>query len=242
MADPNQVCMRCHMVTADRWDVFYRMPPCGTVAEIRAPHRNTRPSSTSTSGELVVDDLGDIDCVGCHMPLVERAVAPGSATRPVRRHLWRGGHDPEMVKGGLTITLSHAAATTARTREVVLTIANTGAAHYLPTGTPDRHLTVELRLLDRDDQVVKEARHTLKRTVMWRPFIADLWDTRLPHGDVRRYRFAYRSAEGAAPFTVEAVVRYHLLDERRRMRIGYENAEPIAYEVFRKRLPAVEPG
>jgi len=35
---------------------------------------------------------------------------------------------------------------------------------------------------------------------------------------------------------VEAVVRYHLLDETRRRRIGYENQEPIAYEVFRQRL------
>jgi hypothetical protein len=27
-------------------------------------------------------------------------------------------------------------------------------------------------------------------------------------------------------------VRYHLLDEKRRARIGYENREPIAYEVY----------
>jgi hypothetical protein len=237
MENPNQVCLRCHLVTATRWDVFYRLPPCGTVAEIRAAHGTNRPASSGESGELVVDDLADIDCVGCHMPLAARAVVDGGVARPVRRHLWRGGHDPAMVKSGLTITLEHAPMTAARTRRVTLTIANVGAAHYLPTGTPDRHLTVDLRLLDRDDRVVKAARHTLKRTVMWRPFIVDLWDTRLRPGEERRYGFDYRSEAGRAPYAVEAVVRYHLLDERRRKRIGYENTEPIAYEVFRERRP-----
>jgi len=40
------------------------------------------------------------------------------------------------------------------------------------------------------------------------------------------------------------VVRYHLLDEARRARIGCGNTEPIAYEVFRSRIalrPATEP-
>ena len=43
---------------------------------------------------------------------------------------------------------------------------------------------------------------------------------------------------------VEAVVRYHLLDEARRKRIDYNNEEPIAYDVFRKQLPlsAINPG
>jgi hypothetical protein len=31
-------------------------------------------------------------------------------------------------------------------------------------------------------------------------------------------------------------VRYHLLDEKRRKRIGYENKAPIVYEVFRQTL------
>ena len=33
-------------------------------------------------------------------------------------------------------------------------------------------------------------------------------------------------------YMVEAVVRYHLLDEKRRKCISYENRELIAYELF----------
>jgi hypothetical protein len=115
-----------------------------------------------------------------------------------------------------------------------LTLANTGAAHYLPTGTPDRHLTVDLRALDERGEVLDEERHTLQRTVMWRPFIVDLWDSRLPRGQPRAYELDVPGAGDAA--TVEAEVRYHLLAESRRKRIGYRNTTPIHYEVFRRQI------
>jgi len=95
---------------------------------------------------------------------------------------------------------------------------------------------VDLRLLDSNGRVLKEQHHTLKRSVMWRPFIIDLWDTRLPRWQPRRYEFSVPPDDGQPPVTVEAVVRYHLLDEKRRLRIGYENREPIAYEIFRQEL------
>ncbi len=80
----------------------------------------------------------------------------------------------------------------------------------------------------------------LKRTLMWRPFIVDLWDTRLPRNRPRLYTLEYLR-RGSPPATaVEAIVRYHLLDEARRKRIGCENTEPIAYEIFRKRAALPE--
>ena len=118
-------------------------------------------------------------------------------------------------------------------RRVTFTIVNTGAAHYLPTGTPDRHLSVQLRLLDSHWEVVEQEEHLIKRTILWRPFIIDLWDTRLPRWQPHSYHLEVnRNSKAVA---VEVVVRYHLLAESRRKRIGYENTQPIAYEVFRQR-------
>jgi hypothetical protein len=61
---------------------------------------------------------------------------------PDRRHLWRGIHDPEMVKSGVRITL-----TTGRARhrpgdrlQATLTIANTAVGHYFPTYVTPRVL------------------------------------------------------------------------------------------------------
>jgi hypothetical protein len=67
---------------------------------------------------------------------------------------------------------------------------------------------------------------------MWRPFTIDLWDTRLPRWQPRSYEFSFPVKSNMNPAAIEAVVRYHLLDERRRKRINYQNKDPIAYEVF----------
>jgi hypothetical protein len=94
---------------------------------------------------------------------------------------------------------------------------------------------MNVALFDGNDMIVKEKRYVIKRTVMWRPFIIDLRDTRLPHLDPRHYSIEFSVKDET--MVIEAVVRYHLLDEQRRRRIGYENQEPIAYDVFRQRLP-----
>ncbi|HKZ46248.1 MAG TPA: multiheme c-type cytochrome, partial [Thermodesulfobacteriota bacterium] len=218
MTDPNQACVRCHVVSGKRWDTFFRMPPCGTVAEIKS------------TGEI------EMKCVQCHMPELQRSIVAGGKVRITRRHLWRGGHDTDTVKNGLQVKLQEQAAAPGK-RKYTLTLANIGAAHYLPTGTPDRHLTVDLRLLDMNGKIVKKQHYTLKRTILWRPFIIEFGDTRLPYLKSRTYTTAFSTNGRNAPKVFEVVIRYHLLAESRRKRIGYEGKEPISYEIFYRKSP-----
>jgi hypothetical protein len=246
LTDPNQVCVRCHVVGGERWDTFFRFPPCGTVAEIRATAayepggRKQGPGAQAVpagrSGEIVASDIAGLGCVDCHMPLVERLVVAAGQAQRRRQHLWRGGHDPAMVKSALEMQLEEVPAPSPDERRVRLTLTNVGAAHYVPTGTPDRHLTVGLRLLDANGTIIKEEKALIRRTILWRPFIVDLWDTRLPRGQSRTYTVDYAIGAGPQPAAAEAVVRYYLVDEKRRRRIGYENADPVSYEVFRQRI------
>lgn len=268
LEDPNQVCVRCHIVEGERWDTFFRFPPCGTVAEIESTlatvpdkqdlenllrlmeERKTGKKSSigetsgfqasevttsGKSGEVTASDTRVLGCVQCHMPLARRPLVEGGVVRDTRQHLWRGGHDPDMVKKALTIDFAETQQPGQGSRVFQLTLANTGAAHYVPTGTPDRHLTIHLRLLNEQGGVLDEQTHTIKRTVMWRPFIVDLRDTRLARWQPRRFDLEI-PVDGSA-VTVEAEVRYHLLAERRRKRIGYENRTPINYTVFHKKIP-----
>jgi hypothetical protein len=168
------------------------------------------------------------------MPLVERPLVENGPVRRTRQHLWRGGHDPEMVKNALTIDFTEEQRPRQDSRVFQLTLTNTGAAHYVPTGTPDRHLTVHLRVLDKTGVVTDEQNHSIKRTVMWRPFIVDLWDNRLARWQPRRYELEVPVDSSAVK--VEAEIRYHLLAESRRKRIGYENRTPINYSVFREQI------
>jgi hypothetical protein len=204
-------CLQCHVVTGKRWDTFYAIPPCGTVAEIKK------------GGQ-------EVDCIGCHMTAIVRPAATGTAAREGRRHLFLGGHEPERVKQALRIEHKLEAG------ELVVTLTNTGVAHYLPTGTPDRHLTLELRLLGSSGQVLAEKVYTMKRYILWRPFIVDLRDTRLPYGEPREFRFSVVRRGSDIPAAVDLTVRYHLLDEARRRKIGYNNAEPIAYPIYHEQI------
>jgi hypothetical protein len=208
-------CHICHVVSGNRWDTFYRFPPCGTVAEIR--------------------EGGNVpNCVRCHMPAVTRPAADGGAPRQGGGHLFRGGHSPDMVKPAVDVQYRRQDKGEKTTFTFVLT--NVGAHHYLPTGTPDRHLTLELRLLDSHDREIDGETFKMIRTILWRPFIVDLWDTRLPYQEPREYTWSFSRDRDPKPAVLDATVRYHLLEESRRRRIGYENETPIAYPIFRERI------
>ena len=214
-----KTCQKCHVVPGKKWDTFFRVPPCGTVAEIQEGGRA-------------------IDCIACHMPAVTRPVTHGMKERKGGRHLFRGGHDPDMVKSALTV--SHEIETGPRETRFVLTLTNTGTDHYLPTGTPDRHLTLELRLFDRQGEILKEEKHTLTRHILWRPFVVELPDTRLPPREPRKYNFDIPRNPASPADLLVVTVSYHLLEESRRKRISYQNREPIHYPIYQRRFPLQE--
>ncbi|MDE2352304.1 MAG: hypothetical protein KGL66_10455 [Alphaproteobacteria bacterium] len=254
----NEVCVRCHVVNNRRWDVFYRLPPCGTVAEIASArrrfalrHQNIettfRISPSPAAPATLADDgygagipagkVAALNCVECHMPAVERPLVPGGAPRAGRQHLWRGGHDPRTVTAVLRATFEAGAPAPGQQR-YVLTLTNTGAEHDVPTGVPDRHLNVDLRLLDAAGRVLRSETYTIERTVLWRPFIVDLWDTRLKPGEPRRYSIAF-SSNAIRPASVEAVVRYEFMDASHRARLHYRGA--ASYVVFQRQILLHQP-
>jgi len=214
--DGNGICKRCHMVKGNRWEVFMKLPPCGNFAEIEETGRKA-------------------DCVKCHMPESGQG-SPSEKNRIRKSHTWRGGHDREMVKNGLTIELKEEKTGAGPSRRYALLITNTGAGHRIPTGTPDRHLEVSFRLIDSGDRLVKEQTEFLERVILWRPFIIDLWDTRIRFNETRRIAFDFSMEQNPAPAYVVAEVKYGLLHESRRKKIGYQNAEPIKYTVFSRKI------
>ena len=103
---------------------------------------------------------------------------------PDRRHLWRGIHDPEMVRSGLTIDAS-AGASRYRPGEIVsvtLTVENTRVGHAFPTYVTPR-VVLSVELVDQAGQVVVGSR---EEKVIGREVTLDLErelsDTRLMPG------------------------------------------------------------
>lgn len=214
--DGSSVCKRCHMIKGDRWDVFLKIPPCGNFAEI--------------------EETGiKIDCVKCHMPKVERTMTIGAEKRVGGRHLWRGGHDPEMVRNAIKIELKEKTARPDK-KAYTISLTNIGTEHRLPTGTPDRHLKISFKLIDGHKNILKEKTFILQRIILWRPFIIDLWDNRLRYNETRFYSFEFKIDRHPPPVFLDVIVKYGLLREKQRQKIGYQNVEPINFELFHEKI------
>ena len=119
-----------------------------------------------------------VQCQDCHMP--------------DRRHLWRGIHDPEMVRSGLTITLATDMPRYRPDDEVRarLAIENTGVGHQFPTYVTPR-VVARMALVDRHGQ---EFRGSAEERYIGRDVSLDLTrersDTRIAAGG--RFTVEYR--------------------------------------------------
>jgi len=105
-----------------------------------------------------------VSCQSCHMP--------------DRQHLWRGIHDPGMVRSGITIEWLGEAS---EAGEAGLRITNTGTGHRFPTyATPE--VLVRISLLDQDRQPIDGTRveHSIARRIAYQGGAwIELSDTRL---------------------------------------------------------------
>ncbi|GKS59659.1 hypothetical protein YTPLAS18_31860 [Nitrospira sp.] len=222
-----QVCYRCHNVISGPAQ-FYNVGPCGTYAEYE--------------GKYFMKERGFI-CQSCHMPEITRPVAVDGPIRLGRRHLWRGGHDPDMVKSAMAVEVKAEPAQPQAGRDLNLnvTLINAGAGHKLPTGDPDRHFTVEFAILDGNQKVLKEQTDTMGRWIMWQPAIIELYDNRLMPLASREYPFSYRLPDDPAGLTLRVRVRYHIQTEGQHQMLidkyGLTADDPYFFTVYERSAP-----
>ncbi len=138
-------------------------------------------------------------CQSCHMP--------------DRRHLWRGIHDPDMVKQAMTVTVtpdatSYSAGDRIRT---TITITNSGAGHYLPTYVTPK-IFIQAHLLNAQEQPidVTPQQTVIGRAVIGREVTMDLskevYDTRIPPHASHAVTYDQVIPKGAETLRVRLVV------------------------------------
>jgi len=230
-ADPNfrttQLCYRCHSVVGGP-SQFYNGGPCGTYPEYESGYW--------------MKERGFV-CQSCHMPEIERPVATGGPLRKGRQHLWRGGHDPAMVKQAVDIKVvaEPAEPKPGDKVHVTLTLINAGAGHKLPTGDPDRHFTVEFAVEDKSQKVLERQQETMGRWILWQPAIIELHDNRLMPLASRDYTFEYRLPKDVTGLTLITKVRYHIQTERQHQMLidkyGLTAPDPYFFTVYERAVP-----
>lgn len=117
-------------------------------------------------------------CQSCHMP--------------ERRHLWRGIHDPGMVKQGIAVRLlldkKHYRVGEQLRAEI--TLANIGVGHNAPTYVTPK-IVVRFELVDVDGKPVENSAQ--EERIGWEVSLdltQELFDTRIPPGESRTVRYA----------------------------------------------------
>lgn len=186
------VCAACHV----RNNVRYGPPPATPKPGNEQPHNGFVGTPAFEDGRF---------CATCHQfdkdgyalngKLLENTYAEWQASpyarqgkqcqschMPERRHLWRGIHDPEMTREGVTVETTpptvHDGHVSAR-----LTLTNSGTGHHFPTYVTPRVL-VQIYQASADGKPVTG---TLQEKIIARQVTADLSeelaDTRLAHGE-----------------------------------------------------------
>jgi hypothetical protein len=161
------------------------------------------PDGYALEGKLLQDTYNEwkasrfaaagVQCQDCHMP--------------DRRHLWRGIHDPDMVRRGLSIDVVESEAIAPARVSATLVVQSTGIGHRFPTYvTPIVVLRAEL--VDAAGRAIADTRQEVRvgREVTL-DLERELADTRLPPGG--RVELAYaRGLTGAAVAARFTVVVY----------------------------------
>lgn len=135
-----------------------------------------------------------VHCQDCHMPQ--------------RRHLWRGIHDPEMVRSGIDVSVNVPEVSYAVGGELAATIqiTNSGVGHYFPTYVTPKVL-VEAYVLDEAGQTIDA---TVQQAVIGRDITLDLteelYDTRIPPDETLTLDYEEVLPAGAAALQVDITV------------------------------------
>ena len=188
------VCAACHV----RNNVRYGPPPIKPLFEGKLPHDGFVSAPAFEDGRF---------CATCHQfaadgyalngkplentyaewqasPSAKQGKQCQSCHMPQRRHLWRGIHDPDMTRKGVTIETAPPAVHDGRV-SARLTLTNSGTGHYFPTYVTPR-VTVRIYQESAGKQIIEE---TLQERIIARQVSADLSeelaDTRLAPGERR---------------------------------------------------------
>lgn len=171
------------------------------------------------------DDEG-VACQGCHMPEATRPVAKDGPPRAGRTHYFAGSRIPKLVgehfeaahpalrnfPDGLAVG-APTAKRTERGVEVSLEIANANAGHRLPTGDPERFITVDLALTDAQGRALAATQEWIGSKYQWWPTTRLLSDNRLAPRETRTLTLRYEGDVPPGPLSLRVVATKHRMSE-----------------------------
>jgi hypothetical protein len=191
-------------------------------------------------------------CADCHMPPVARPLVEGGEVKPGHRHTWFGAGiakrsaDLTAVRDGYLPGYdvdigAHRTQGPPNDIAIRVAITNGRAGHELPTGDPERFVTLEVAVLDDHGTRLWTETARIGETWEWYPRARLLSDNSLKPGERRELTFNVQEPAGIDdPLTIELVVRNHRMTEENARAMGILGQYPLAVETVRRQVPVGE--
>ena len=222
LASHGLVCAACHVRAHERFGPPRRDGSLASAGPRESlPHRGVTRTRAFVSSEF---------CRGCHQfergglslngKLVQNTYEEWKASRfardgvhcqdchmPDRRHLWRGIHDPDMVRSGLTITTTPDRAAPANgLLQATLRVRSTRIGHAFPTYVIPR-VILRGEQIDADGRAIAGTRqdYVIGREVTL-DLEKELRDTRLMPGQTASLAYRMRAAASTARLRLSVIV------------------------------------
>jgi Cytochrome c554 and c-prime len=157
------------------------------------------------------------NCVTCHMPSVYRRLTSYTEPRWTRQHTFIGSAVPKtmgkdkIVKdyiSGLDINVQLSPVNSAwgDSSYITVTLTNQRAGHYIPTGDPEHFISLQIRLMTEDNDVLRDTSFTIAQKWKWWPKAIKLSDNRLKALETRNYYLAAEVSEPPQQLFYEVIV------------------------------------
>ena len=170
-----------------------------------------------------------ISCQTCHMP--------------DRAHLWRGIHDPEMVKGGIEVSAER------KGEAIHVVITNSGIGHNFPSYVTPK-VTLRAVVLDKQGKEIPGSAD--EAYIGWHVSLdlsEEYYDSRIPPGESFRGEFDWKGVEGGNRAVITLYIYpddfYRRFFEAiiedppdgidlKQIGMAYEETKRSGFEIFRK--------
>ena len=160
------------------------------------------------------------NCISCHMETTEREITPGFGKRLSHQHYFAGSGIPKFdtvdtkVLNGLAFYPSTLEKSYRLTDSIVyhLRLKNEFAGHKVPTGDPERFITITFELKNSEGKILIEKTDRIGEHWEWYPAAKKLSDNNLLPNEERNFSFTFVPKQ-KEKLTLSVVVTKHRLSQ-----------------------------
>lgn len=143
--------------------------------------------------------FGNKNCKSCHMPDTTRSIVPGYEPRKSKQHYFMGSGIPKfidkptkMLNGLLIEPLAfNTNSSDGDTIQFKVEITNKYAGHKVPTGDPERFITVEQSIYSKDSILIAQKIDRIGEEWEWHPVAKKISDNNLLPNEKRSFSFDF---------------------------------------------------